>query len=173
MSFPYWPLLLAGLLTISAHTESFLWPDFRFNRVEDGQFSLRARCEFSADLLLLGEAGFSTGLERVSLSFKARQNRVWRAGTSFLEADLHRGSGSHYGSSTWPKWITTAQALLAERDYFDYYWNQGFAVTAGMNFRSGTVTPHLAGTMKTTRLSARRRTRIFSAVKTSCDPIQA
>lgn len=108
-----------------------LTPAFRFDRVEEGRLALRGRHTGPGGVQLRAEAGFSTGLERWGLQGMGRWGRGWRGGYSFLEADLHRGAGSHYGSAVWPTVVNTVQALLAEDDYFDYYWNAGYALTAG------------------------------------------
>lgn len=108
-----------------------LAPDFRFNRVEEGQLALRGRHDLPYAMHAHGQIGFSTGLERVSFTVAARRSYAWRAGTTWLEANVHRGSGSHYGSDTWPQFVNTVQTLLAMDDYFDYYWNQGAATTFG------------------------------------------
>lgn len=114
-----------------------LTPAFRFDRVEEGQLALRARHTGPGGMDLRGEAGFSTGLERWSLKGAAKRGWGWRGGYSFLEADLHRGAGSHYGSAVWPTVVNTVQALLAEDDDFDYYWNAGYALTAGHDLPLG------------------------------------
>jgi hypothetical protein len=106
-------------------------PGFRFNRVEEGQLSLQVSRDLPVGFHAAGEAGFSTGLERISATARLRRSHAWSAGTTFLEGDVHRGGGSHYGSSTWPTVLNTVQSLLGEDDYVDYYWNAGYAVVLG------------------------------------------
>lgn len=106
-------------------------PDARLNRVEEAQLMLRTKQDLFAGLSASGEAGFSTGLERVSATVRLRRGFAWTAGTTFVELDAHRGGGSHYGSEVWPQIVNSAQALLGLDDYFDYYWNQGTALSLG------------------------------------------
>ncbi|MBT6149152.1 MAG: hypothetical protein HOH74_27190, partial [Gemmatimonadetes bacterium] len=105
-------------------------PSGRFNRVEEALLALGAQRQ-AWGLKLRGKVGFSSGLEKVSFNVGGRRQWDDEGRSAYVDAGYHRGGGSHYTSDTYPVFLNTAQVLLGEDDYFDYYWSQGLALDIG------------------------------------------
>lgn len=120
-----------------------LHPAFRFNRVEAAQLALRREARGPAGLWLRGSAGFSSGLERVSAEASVSRRVKGGRGSAFAEASVRRGAASHYGSEVYPLLLNTVQVLVAEDDYFDYYWVEGYGLGVGGQLRRGRLQARL------------------------------
>ncbi len=106
-------------------------PWFRFNRVDGFFFGIGNWLPFSPRLGVEVRAAQTNGLKRIR--FLSRGVARWgRSGT--IEGLYARDTSPRNGSSIYPVALASLPALFGQGDYFDYYWNERFALKIGYAF---------------------------------------
>ena len=111
-----------------------LSPQIWFNRVDGGRLGVKYTYEFSKSLSANVLGGYTTNLERWFYGGGAKWNWGSRR-RGYIEANYYLGTEERYPSDNYAVLVASGPALFGYRDYFDFFKNKKFDVTAGYEFR--------------------------------------
>lgn len=101
--------------------------DGRFNRVEAWHLGLSQEIRLPCFLSVNVNGGYSTGIEKVSYGGEG----IWKRGASHVSLAYSERARPFFDSSIYPAWMNSISTLLGFSDYYDYFWERGWFVTAG------------------------------------------
>ncbi|MFB3132370.1 MAG: DUF5686 family protein, partial [Rhodothermales bacterium] len=106
-------------------------PWFRLNRVDGFFFGIGNWLPFSPRLGVEVRIAQTNGLKRIRFLSRA-VGRWGRGGT--MEIFYTRDTSPRHASSIYPVALASLPTLFGQGDYFDYYWNERFALKVGYTF---------------------------------------
>ena len=111
-----------------------LTPQLWFNRVDAWHLGAKFKTDLGQNLHIEFITAYNTGPQQWSYG-SALEYKFGLKRDAWIDFHYQEGTATRYTSPTYSITLNSLAPLLAQDDYFDYYWNKSFSIQSGYSFK--------------------------------------